>query len=294
MVERLSWSRKIFVVTNYLFLITLAVMCIIPLLHVLAISLSSSSAAASGLVVLWPVNFTWESYKLILSKPEFLQSFWISVQRVLLGVTINMVLTVLIAYPLSKDNAALKGRTLYVWLFVFTMLFNGGLIPLYMTIKNLGLLDTIAALVLHHAVPVFNVVILINFFRALPKELEEAALVDGAGHFTILQKIYLPLSLPSLATLTLFATVNQWNAWFDGIIFMNTPANYPLQSYLYTVINSVNTLLVNSVDVEMIALVSDSTAKSAQIFLGALPVLLIYPFLQKYFMKGLILGSVKE
>ncbi|MEK3724028.1 MULTISPECIES: carbohydrate ABC transporter permease [unclassified Paenibacillus] len=294
MVEHPSWSRRLFIISNYVLLVGLSLLCILPLINVFAISLSSSSAAAAGFVKLWPVEFTWKAYAFIVQKPEFIRSLVVTLQRVALGVTLNMVLVILVAYPLSKDAKALKGRTLYAWIFVFTMLFNGGLIPLYMTIKALGLLDSIWALVLHHALPVFNILILLNFFRGLPKELEEAAFMDGAGHWTVLWRIFVPLSTPSLATLLLFSIVGQWNAWFDGIIFMNSPHNYPLQSYLYTVITAVDTLLAGSVDMEMLAEVSDRTAKSAQIFLGALPILLVYPFIQRFFMKGIVLGSVKE
>ncbi|NHN30797.1 carbohydrate ABC transporter permease [Paenibacillus agricola] len=294
MVEHQSLPRKLFVLINYTLLVGLAILCILPLVNVFAISLSSSSAAAAGYVKLWPVEFTWKAYEFIVQKPEFLRSLGVTLQRVLLGVTLNMVLVILVAYPLSKEASALKGRTFYAWIFVFTMLFNGGLIPLYMTIKALGLLDTIWALVLHHALPVFNILILLNFFRGLPKEMEEAAFMDGAGHWTVLWRIFVPLSTPSLATLLLFSIVGQWNAWFDGIIFMNSPNNYPLQSYLYTVVTAVDTLLAGSVDMEMLAEVSDRTAKSAQLFLGALPILLVYPFIQRFFMKGIVLGSVKE
>lgn len=294
MVGRMSWSRRLFVIANYSLLIALALLCVLPLVYLLALSFSSNNAAATGMVKLWPVEFTWKAYDFILSKPEFVTSLLVTLKRVVLGVTINMVLTVLVAYPLSKDSSALKGRTFYVWIFVFTMLFNGGIIPLYMTIRSLGLLDSIWALVLHHAVPVFNIVILLNFFRNLPKELEEAALMDGASHWRILWTIYLPLSAPSLATVTLFSTVAQWNAWFDGILFMNSPENYPLQSYLYTIVVGLDTLIKSSIDLEVIHLVSDRTAKAAQIFLGALPILVLYPFLQRYFTKGIVMGSVKE
>lgn len=292
--KSMSWSYKGFTIVNYVFLISLSVLCVLPLLHLLAMSLSSNNAVATGSVTFWPVEFTWKSYQFIIEKPEFVASFLISIKRVLLGVLINMVLTILVAYPLSKEAGSFKGRTIYVWIFVFTMLFSGGIIPVYMTIRSLGLLDTIWALILTHAVPVYNVVILLNFFRALPKELEEAALMDGAGQWRILWNIYLPLSTPSLATLTLFATVSHWNAWFDGILFMNSPSHYPLQSYLYTVVVGLDTLIKSNTDLEVISLISDRTARAAQIFLGALPILMIYPFLQRYFTKGIILGSVKE
>ncbi|MDR6551846.1 carbohydrate ABC transporter permease [Paenibacillus qinlingensis] len=294
MLESPSWSRKVFVISNYTVLLGLSILCILPLIHLLSLSLSSNNAVAAGDVRFWPVDFTWKSYDFILSKPAFLTSLFVTLKRVALGVTLNMVLTIMVAYPLSKESAALKGRTVYVWLFVFTMLFSGGIIPLYMTIRSLGLLDSIWALVLHNAVPVFNVVILLNFFRSLPKELEEAALMDGAGHWRILWRIYVPLSTPSLATLTLFAIVSHWNSWFDGILFMNSPTHYPLQSYLYTVVVGLDSLVKSNIDLEVIALVSDRTARAAQIFLGALPILIVYPFLQRYFTKGIVLGSVKE
>ncbi|OAS17864.1 carbohydrate ABC transporter permease [Paenibacillus oryzisoli] len=294
MLESTSWPRKVFVISNYTVLLGLSILCIMPLIHLLSMSLSSNNAVAAGEVRFWPIDFTWKSYDFILSKPAFLTSLFVTLKRVALGVTLNMVLTILVAYPLSKEGNALKGRTIYVWLFVFTMLFSGGIIPLYMTIRSLGLLDSIWALVLHNAVPVFNVVILLNFFRSLPKELEEAALMDGAGHWRILWRIFVPLSTPSLATLTLFAIVSHWNSWFDGILFMNSPTHYPLQSYLYTVVVGLDSLVKSNIDLEVIALVSDRTARAAQIFLGALPILIVYPFLQRYFTKGIVLGSVKE
>ncbi|OAS17893.1 carbohydrate ABC transporter permease [Paenibacillus oryzisoli] len=295
MVDRYSWSRWLFVALNYTFLILLAVLCILPLIHVLAISLSSNLAVSAGLVKLWPKDLTFISYEFILRKSEFLLSLLVTLKRVLLGVAVNMLLTILAAYPLSKETSEFKGRTVYVWILVFTMLFSGGLIPLYMTVKTLGLLDSIWSLILPHALPVFNVVLLLNFFRGIPKELEEAAFIDGAGYMKILWKVYVPLSMPSIATLTLFATVGHWNAWFDGLIFMNSPANYPLQSYLYTIVNNVDAIMGNLdlVNIKLYEEVSSRTAKAAQIFLGALPILLLYPFLQRFFIKGIVVGSVK-
>lgn len=294
MVESYSLSRKLFTVFNYTFLIGLSLLCLLPLVHVLAISFSSSAAATAGLVKFWPVQFTTSSYDFVLNKPEFLRSMFVSIKRVLLGTSVNMLLTVLVAYPLSKEVKHFKMRTVYVWLFVLTILFSGGLIPWYMVIKETGLLNSIWALILPGAVPVFNVVLMLNFFRGLPKELEEAAFMDGAGHWTILWRIFLPLSAPSLATVTLFAMVGHWNAWFDGLILMNAPENYPLQSYLQTVVINRDFSLVSSADLATLAEISDRTTKAAQIFLGSLPILLVYPFLQRFFMKGIVLGSVKE
>ncbi|GAB6928282.1 carbohydrate ABC transporter permease [Paenibacillus sp. JCM 10914] len=291
--HKLSMGRRVFLIVNYTLLVVAALLCILPLINVLAVSFSSKAAAAAGYVKLWPVEFTLASYKYALSKPEFLDGFLVSLKRVGLGFIVNMLLTILTAYPLAKERSAFRFRHIYAWFFIVTMLFSGGLIPTYMTIKETGLLDSIWALVLPGAVPVFNVILLMNFFRNLPKEIEEAALIDGAGHWRILWRIFCPLSLPALATITLFTLVNHWNSWFDGLIFMNSPTNYPLQSYLQTVIITPDLNAVSGNELVDMSEVSDRTFKAAQVFLAALPVLVVYPFLQKYFMKGLVMGSVK-
>ncbi|SFT20852.1 carbohydrate ABC transporter permease [Paenibacillus sp. BC26] len=294
MLEYYTFSRRMFLSFNYVFLACLGILCILPIIHVLAISFSSSAAAQAGYVKLWPVQFSLSSYEYVLHKPAFFKSILVTLKRVGLGIPVNMLLTVLIAYPLAKEAKKFPMRTFYAWVFVITILFSGGLIPLYMTIKYTGIMDSIWAMILPGAVPVFNVILLLNFFRGLPKELEEAAFMDGAGHWTTLWRIFLPLSLPALATITLFATVNHWNSWFDGLIFMNSPDHYPLQSYLQTVVINRDLTLMSSADMKSLTEVNDRTAKAAQIFLGALPILMVYPFLQRFFMKGIVLGSVKE
>lgn len=293
MVESMQWSRKLFVIWNYMLLSMLAFLCLFPILHVLAISFSSSTAASSGEVVLWPVDFNTAAYQYVLDNDAFMQSMGVSLRRIVVGSTIQMLLIVLTAFPLSKEARVFKWRTLYVWYFFITLLFSGGLIPTYMVVKDTGLMDSIWALVLPIAVPVFSVVLLLNFFRALPKELEESAFIDGAGYMVTLWHIFVPLSKPAMATLLLFSLVSHWNAWFDGLIYMNSPENYPLQSYLQTVVIQHDPALTD-VDENLMSQLSDRTLKSAQIFIGALPILLVYPFLQKYFMKGIVMGSVKE
>jgi len=289
-----SFSYRIFSFWNNIFLIVLAIICILPLVHVLALSFSSSNAATAGLVKLWPVDFTFKSYIFILQKPAFLTSAGVTVERVLLGSVVNMLLTLLVAYPLSKETRAFRLRTFYAWFFVFTILFSGGLIPWYMTIKWTGIMDTLWALILPGAVPVFNVILLLNFFRGLPKELEESASIDGASHWTTLWRIYAPLSTPALATIGLFTVVGHWNAWFDGLILMKSHDNYPLSTYLQTILVGIDMTKVSGDTMNDLSAVSDRTAKAAQIFLGALPILLVYPFLQRFFVKGIVLGSVKE
>jgi putative aldouronate transport system permease protein len=290
---RNSWGRKWFLAFNYTFLIVLALLCLTPLIHVLSISFSSSFAATAGIVKFWPVDFTIKSYEFILRKPEFLRAIGITLKRVVLGTSVSLLLTLLMAYPLSKEKKDFRFRTFYAWFFVFTILFSGGLIPWYITIKSTGLLDSIWALILPSAVPVFNVILLLNFFRGLPKEMAEACFIDGAGHWATLWRVYVPLSLPALATITLFTFVGHWNSWFDGLILMNSPEHYPLSSYLQTIVTKPNLTSITAEEMKSLAGISDRTVKDAQIFLAALPLFIIYPFLQRFFMKGIVLGSVK-
>ncbi|GBG07441.1 ABC transporter permease [Paenibacillus agaridevorans] len=290
---RLSFGRKFFLTFDYILLSILAFLCLLPLVNVLAISFSSSTAATANIVKFWPVDFNLKSYTYALSKPEFSDAYWVTIKRVLIGTPINVILTMLVAYPLSKDDRLFRWRKYYSWVFIFTMLFNGGLIPWYMTIKTLGLIDTFWALVLPGAVPVFSVILLLNFFRGIPKEIEEAALIDGCTHWRILWRIFLPLSAPAIATITLFALVGHWNSWFDGLILMNKTEHYPLQSYLQTLVISFDLKIMNVKEAELLSQINNRTLKASQIFLAALPIMLTYPFLQKYFMKGIVMGSVK-
>jgi putative aldouronate transport system permease protein len=289
-----SFGRKLFLGFDYSFMILLSLLCMFPLIHVLAVSFSSNSAASAGLVSLWPIGFNLKSYEFVMQNVEFIRSVGVSVQRVLLGSFIQMLLIVITAYPLSMEATRFRFRTAYAWYFLVTILFGGGLIPTYMVIKDLAMLDTIWALIIPSAVPVFSVVLLLNFYRGLPKELEEAAFIDGASLLRTLFNIILPLSLPAIATLLLFSMVGHWNAWFDGLLYMNRPENYPLQSYLQTLIINNDFKATTAEELQMLKSISNRSVKAAQIFLGALPILLVYPFLQKYFMKGIVLGSVKE
>lgn len=244
---------------------------------------------------LWPVDFTLSSYKYILQNNQFIQSFGTSLLRVVLGVSVNLLFTILVAYPLSKEATSFRSRTVYAWIFVFTMLFSGGLIPGYLIVKEMGLLDSIWSLIIPGAVPIFNVLLMLNFFRGLPKELEEAAWMDGAGHLRTLWSVYLPVSMPSIATITLFALVGHWNAWFDGMIYMRSPEHYPLATYLQSILQQVS-IQTENITFEQAALlnqISDRTTQASQIFLSIIPILAIYPFLQRYFVHGLVVGSVK-
>lgn len=294
MVIKPSFGRRAYLVCNLVFLAFISFLCLMPILHILAISFSSGSAAAAGKVALWPVEFTTAAYDNVFGKPEYVRAFGISIQRVVVGTVLSMLLTIITAYPLSKDRNTFRLRTVYAWIFVFTILFNGGLIPTYLTIKSLGLIDTLGALVLPMAINVFNVILLLNFYRNLPRELEDASRIDGAGHFATLWKIYVPLSLPALATTGLFTMVGHWNSWFDGMLYMNHPENYPLQTFLQTVIIKMDFRFLKSENVELMLQLSDRTSRAAQIFVAAFPILIVYPFLQRFFIKGIVMGSVKE
>ena len=288
-------GQQIFAVINYGILILASLMCILPFVHLLAVSFSESAAVSAGKVGLWPVNFTLQSYSFAFSNGKFVKAWLVSLERVALGVGVNMVLMILTAYPLSRSKEQLLGRNIYMAYFVVTMIVSGGLIPTYLVTTKLGLLNSIWALILPSALNVYNMIILMNFIRNLPEELEEAARIDGAGTMTILRTIVLPLMKPALATVGLFSIISHWNDWFSGMIYMQSPEKYPLQTYLQTLLKSFEELLKTADGdyMQLISRMNVRTGRAAQLFLGAIPVMLIYPFLQKYFTDGLVLGSVK-
>lgn len=289
-------GNKIFNIVNIIILTLVSLTCVLPFLNLLAISFSDAAAVAAGRVKFLPVDFTVSSYEFALEGGKFLRALLISFERVILGVGLNLILMVLTAYPLSKSSKKVGGRNIYMIYFVITMLVSGGMIPTYLVVTGLGLKDTIWALILPGAVPVYNMIILMNFMRGLPEEIEEAAAIDGASPFQILVKVILPILKPALATVGLFCIVTHWNDWFSGMIYMNNPENYPLQTYLQTLLQNFEQLLrtQSSQDIQALLVQMDArTGRAAQLFLGAIPVMVIYPFLQKYFTKGLVLGSVK-
>ncbi len=292
-----SLSRRIFLVCNATFLIIFALVCLVPFFNLLAISLSDAASVDAGNVGLIPVNFNLTAYKFLLKKKEFWNAFMVSIERVILGTILSLIVNILAAYPLSRSKKYFKGRKIYVIIFVITMFFNGGLVPTYIVISKMGITNTILALIFPTALNAWNIVLLISFFREVPNELLEAAEIDGASQYQILFKVVLPISLPALATVTLFTAVAHWNNWFDGYMYMN-PENYPLQTYIYNMINEINTLSQNPnltpEQQELLASLPGKTLRSAQIFIAMLPIMLVYPFVQKYFINGTMLGAVKE
>lgn len=285
---------KIFAVVNYLVMTLLALICLLPLLHVLAVSLSDSASASANLVQFWPKGFNTASYEMVFSNQTFLNSFVISVVRTLLGTTINLAMVILAAYPLSKEESELKGRNVLIWFFTLPMLISGGLIPTFLLIKQLNLIDNLWALILPGCVPTFYVIMMMNFFRGISKSLSESASIDGASEFVIMTRIMLPLAMASIATITLFSMVNHWNEWFGGMIYMNSSEKWPLQTLLRQMLKSVDATMFSSADLMKIKQLSSRSFQSAQIIFATVPILLVYPFMQRYFISGLTIGSVKE
>lgn len=277
----------------WIVVILLTLSCLLPLLNMVAISLSGSEAVAANEVGFLPKDLNVSAYKKLLGDAQFWKSAWISVERVVLGTLINMFFTVSMAYPLSKSKKRFRAREVYMRLVIFAMLFTSGIIPLFMVVSKLHLTNTIWALVLPGAVPVFNVILLINFFKGVPEALDEAARIDGAGPLTILLRVYLPVSLPALATVALFAIVGHWNDYFSGLIYMTKASRYPLQTYIQQLTVDL-TQVTDANQLKQLAAMNTRTFNAAKIVVSTIPLLLIYPFLQKYFVSGIVIGAVKE
>lgn len=295
--RKTSISRRVYLTFNMIVIALITVSCMVPILNVLATSFSSAAYINAGEVGLVPKGFTLAAYQFVLKDSRFWRSVLVTVERIVIGIPLNIGLSILIAYPLSKSELVFRERKIYVTFFLITMIFSGGMVPTYLLVYNLKMIDTIWALVLPGAVNVFNTIVLMNFFRNLPKAIEESALVDGAGHLTIMMKIFLPLSKPSIATITLFSLINNWNAWFDGLLYNNFTEHYPLQTYLQTTITSsteVNKVVNNIEDMMLRQSVTARNLTAAKIFIAIVPLMCAYPFLQKHFATGLVMGSVKE
>jgi putative aldouronate transport system permease protein len=289
---RKNTSRKLFIVLNTACCAALAVLCLLPLLHILAVSLSGKDAIITGKVGLLPVRFTIDNYRYVMKDQEFYTAFGVSVFRTVLALGVQVTMTFLAAYPISLGKKYFHARGFYTWFFMVAVLFNGGLIPTYLTVKNTGLLNSIWSLVLPGAVPLFYVIIMQNFIKTIPGEIYEAAVIDGTDQFGIMLRIILPLCQVSIATISLFIMVDNWNAWYDGMLYINDNNKFPLQTYLRGIV--VVTDMKQLMDINSIAkLVASQGADAAKIFIAIIPVLAVYPFVQKHFVKGIVIGSVK-
>lgn len=285
-----SKVERLFSALNVFLLLLLAAATLFPFLHVLAQSLSSETAVISGQVGLFPVDPQLGTYQYVMGNSQFTSSFRVSVIITVLGTLGAMVVTTFAAYTLSKPN--LPGRNFFLVLFIFAMLFHGGIIPNYLLMRSLGLLDSIWVLILPALVNVFNLLIIKNFFEGTPESLEEAARIDGANTFSILFRIVLPISLPVLATISLFYAVAYWNDFFRAMIYISRPDLKPLQLYLYEIVTQTQRPLTD-VPVDSAMNLTPAAVRSATIMATTFPILVVYPFLQKYFVKGIVVGSVK-
>ena len=267
--------------------------CLLPFINVAAVSFSSKSAILRGDVTFWPVEFETTAYKAIFSDSAMIRSLVFTVIITLVYTLFSMVLTILMAYPLTKRR--LHGRKFFNFLALFTMYFSGGTIPIYLNIKELGLLDTPWALILPGMLSTYNMIILKSFFAALPGELEEAAIIDGANDFKVLLDIYLPLSMASLATLTLFYAVGKWNSFQDALYYISTKAYQPLQLKLYHIIKGSQAVDIAAMEGGSSAVASSvsESIEPATIIFATLPILVVYPFVQRYFVAGVTIGAVK-
>ncbi|WP_397333919.1 carbohydrate ABC transporter permease [Paenibacillus sp. YN15] len=274
------------------FIVALCFTCIVPFLHMIALSLSSNEAIVAQLVGLWPVGFTTLTYKTILTDVEMLYTLGYSIVLTISYTLLCMFLTICAAYPLTKKR--LMGRNFFLSVLVFTMYFSGGLIPSYMLIKNLGMMNTVWSLILPGAMSVFNMIILKTFFTNLPESLEESAAIDGCSDLGILIKIVLPLSLPSIATLSLFYAVDRWNGFQDALFYITKKNLYPMQLKLYQII-SANQQLDSQQGGEggASAFIVPESLKAASVMFTTVPILLVYPKLQKYFVDGVMTGAIK-
>ena len=267
--------------------------CLVPFINIAAISLSGKSAILRGDVSFWPVQFDTTAYKAICADKSMLHSMWFTVLITVGYTALSMLMTILLAYPLTKKR--LKGRKFINLMALFTMYFSGGTIPIYLNIKELGLLDTPWSLILPGMLSTYNMIILKSFFSALPDSLEEAATIDGANDFQILLRIVLPLSMASLATLTLFYAVGKWNSFQDALYYIRNKDYQPLQLKLYHLIKGSQAVDVAAMEggSQTVASSVSESIEPASIIFATLPILVVYPFVQRYFVSGVTIGAIK-
>jgi putative aldouronate transport system permease protein len=287
---RMTRGERWFSVFNHLALGAFALLALAPFVHILAQSFSSYRAIMSGEVSFLPVEWTTEAYVKVFQDPGFLQAFLVSVQRTVLGTCLSVLLTCMLAYPLSR--AYIQGRSFIMFFIVFTMLFSGGMIPMYLVVKQLQLMNTFWVYIIPGAINAFHAVIMKNFFQSIPSELEESARIDGASNLGILFRIVIPLSMPAIATIALFNAVGQWNSFFDAVMYVTDSSLKPLQIYLRELVMSGQSN-INTTDSLERQLLAIESLKAAALIASTLPILIVYPFLQKYFVKGIMIGSVK-
>ncbi|WP_028549422.1 carbohydrate ABC transporter permease [Paenibacillus sp. UNC451MF] len=273
----------------YIVLTFTALVCVLPFLYVLAVSLTSPHEVAKGGILLFPKEWSFAAYRYIFSTNTLVKSMLVSIYITVVGTFINLLFTVLMAYPLSKRH--LEGRRIIILGVLFTMLFGGGLIPTYFVVKNLQLTNTLWSLMIPSAISAFNLIVLKNFFSQIPDDLEEAAKMDGSNDVGVLSRIVLPLSMPAMAALALFYAVAHWNQFFNAVLYINDNAKWPIQVLMREIVimaqSRIGDTSMDEADIQPL------TIRMAVIVFATLPILMVYPFLQKHFTKGALLGSVK-
>ncbi|WP_419888128.1 carbohydrate ABC transporter permease [Neobacillus niacini] len=289
----------IFDVFNYTFMVFLCVVMLYPFLNQMAVSLNDANDSIKGGIFLWPREFTWANYQHVFGEASIIQSFMISVLRTLIGTLTSVLGTAMVAYTISRKDFVFKKFVTIA--FVLTMYFNGGLIPNYLLIKELNLLDSFWVYILPGIIGVFNLIVIRSFIEGIPESLFESAKIDGAGDFTIFIKIVLPLSMPVLATVSLFVAVYQWNSWFDVFLYNSSvPELSTLQYELMKILQNSNASMSGKTAADAFASsnssansVTPTSIRATMTIIASLPIIMVYPFLQKYFVKGLTLGGVK-
>jgi len=262
-----------------------------PLYYIAVVSLSDGNAVLRGEVGFFPVGLTLDSYKLVMEGETIPRSLLNSVLYTTVGTLVNLSFTALCAYPLSRPY--FSGRKVFTWMVTVTMFFSGGLIPLYLLVMNLGLLNTMWALVLPAAISPWNMFIMRTYFQGIPEEMYEAAIIDGANDLQILGKIVLPLAKPIMATLLLFYAVGHWNSWFNALIFLDEKSKFPIQLIIRSIVVLGQFEQTSEIDATADFMVIEKTLKYATIMVSTLPILAVYPFVQKYFVKGVMIGAIK-
>ncbi|TXK77581.1 carbohydrate ABC transporter permease [Paenibacillus sp. N3.4] len=287
-----SKGERVFFAVNYVFLALFGISALVPLINILAVSLSDSSAIISGKVSIWPIGWNIEAYRQLIEGTRIIHALKNSIIITVVGVALSMLFTILAAYPLSRNT--LYGRRFFTLAIVFTMLFGGGLIPSFLVIKELGLINSYAAIWLPSLVSAFNMMIMRTFFLNIPAELEDAARMDGCGEYRMLLQIFLPLSLPVLATLTLFYSVGYWNQFLTVLLYINDAKKYNLTVLVQNMVASQQLLQqINTFQAEDSVSMTPEAIKAGAVVILLLPLMIVYPFLQKYFVKGALVGAVK-
>jgi len=281
---------SLFSLINGFVMLLLMAIVLFPMLNVLATSLSNALVADQAII--FPKRFTLDSYKYLLQNKSFWVAMGVSVKRCIVAVVFRLVLAFFPAYSLSRPRGTFHFRGFYAWYFFITTIFGGGVVPWYVMIAKVGLIDSFWALILPGAVAAGDIILIMNFFKTVPRDFEEAARVDGATEMQILFRIYVPLSKAVVATVSLFTVVGHWNGWFDGMVLMNTPSKLPLQSYLQSIVITVPKMGGADAFAKYGA-INQKTTNAAMIFVAMIPILSVYPFMQKYFAKGIIVGGVK-